>query len=199
MRDRPGPVLPDDARCTSSVACEPPHGRILTRGTSVGRPLLFCTMRNLGAKAPKRGHAREVDRTVAAVDRVVAGVAALHLAMLQRCMLQRCILPCCRVAYATGGSSAQVAKARINTLQILPRATGALPRPPRPASSTQSTLGFRTPSWYMCHVGDYPRVVRPPAAVRPTDSVMARSTLCSQYSRSACPPAFRPPSHASAV
>jgi hypothetical protein len=121
VRDRPGPVLSDDARCTHAPShraakstCPP---GVLTHFRR-RRALWFRTTRNVGA-----GHAREVNP---------------HSGRRSQLVLQRCVLPCCSAACGAGGPTAQVAEARINTLQVLPRATGALcaPRPRRPASST---------------------------------------------------------------
>jgi hypothetical protein len=163
VRDRPGPVLSDDARCTHAPTTARPSLR--ARGTHFRRrrALWFRTTRNVGA-----GHAREVSP---------------HSGRRSQLVLQRCVLPCCSAACGAGGPTAQVAEARINTLQVLPRATGALPpsAPSRFKYPRRVRLGFRTPSWCMRHVGDYPPVVRPPAAVRPTDSVMACTAQCSQY------------------
>ena len=114
VRDRPGPVLSDDARCTHAPShpaakstCPP---GVLTHFRR-RRALWFRTTRNVGA-----GHAREVNP---------------HSGRRSQLVLQRCVLPCCSAACGAGGPTAQVAEARINTLQVLPRATGALCAPVR--------------------------------------------------------------------
>ena len=123
VRDRPGPVLSDDARCTHAPShraakstCPP---GVLTHFRR-RRALWFRTTRNVGA-----GHAREVSP---------------HSGRRSQLVLQRCVLPCCSVACGTGGPTAQVAEARINTLQVLPRATGA-PAPVRAVPLQVPTAG----------------------------------------------------------
>jgi hypothetical protein len=164
VRDRPGPVLSDDARCTHAPTTARPSLR--ARGTHFRRrrALWFRTTRNVGA-----GHAREVSPHSGRRRSWCCSVASCHVAALHVGQ----VAP--RLKWRKPALIHSKFFPALQVRCVPPSAPSRFKYPRR------VRLGFRTPSWCMRHVGDYPPVVRPPAAVRPTDSVMACTAQCSQY------------------